>query len=134
MLAIVGKDDFPLYKLNIGEHGDSDSSHMDEFVIHSSLDFVETKMLKTNQVYLKEVDTHLSSTVYCYLTAANVKILLLIDSKGDDSSKNVFFSELHDLYVKTIMNPFYEPNTKINFPAFDSRVKELTKKYFSSLY
>ena len=134
MLAIVGKNDFPLYKLKIGAHGDSKTSHLDEFILHSSLDFVEAKMMKSNATYLKEVDTHQSDSVYCFLTAANVKFLLLIENKNEDSSKGLFFNDLHELYVKTIMNPFYEPNTRINFPAFDSKVKELTKKYFPSLY
>ena len=134
MLAIVGKNDFPLYKLNIGAHGDSKSSHLDEFVLHSSLDFVEAKMKQTNSVYLKEVDTHQSDSVFWYLTAANVKFLLLIENNTDDNSKNMFFNELHELYVKTVMNPFYEANTRINFPAFDSKVKELTKKFFPNQY
>eukprot|EP00345_Euplotes_harpa_P003685 CAMPEP_0168330216 /NCGR_PEP_ID=MMETSP0213-20121227/7583_1 /TAXON_ID=151035 /ORGANISM="Euplotes harpa, Strain FSP1.4" /LENGTH=91 /DNA_ID=CAMNT_0008333713 /DNA_START=135 /DNA_END=410 /DNA_ORIENTATION=+ len=91
-------------------------------------------MSKTNSMFLKEVDTHLTDSVYCYLTAANVKFLLLIDSKNGENFKEQFFFDLYELYVKTVMNPFYEPNTKINFPAFDSKVKELVKKYFAGMF
>ena len=146
MLAIVGKNDFPLYKLCFSSHSDSKTSYLDEFTIHASLDFVENKMTKEKSMYLKEVDTHQNDFIYCFLTAANVKFLLLLEGKNEDSAKE-FFKELYDLYVKTIMNPFYEPNTKINnddgytqsknnlinFPAFDIEVKQLTKKYFPSV-
>ena len=134
MLAIVGKNDFPLYKLVLGVHGDSKSSNLDEFVIHSSLDFVESKMNKTNSMYLKEVDSNLNDSIYWFLTASNAKFLLMIDSKYGDSAREQFFNDLYELYVKTIMNPFYEPNTKINFPTFDSKVKELSKKSFPGLF
>ena len=133
MIAIVGKNDFPMYKLNIGSHSDSKSTYLDEFIIHSSLDFVETKMIKTASMFLKEVDNHQTDYVYCFLTASNVKFLALIDTKNEDGAKS-FFIDMYDLYVKTIMNPFYEPNTRINFPEFDSKVKDLVKKYFSNMY
>lgn len=49
---------------------------------------------------------------------------------SDDTLKS-FFYDLYEVYVKTIMNPFYEPNTKISFPAFDKKVKELVAKHLS---
>ena len=58
------------------------------------------------------------------------KFLLLHQGKVGEEAIKHFFSDLYELYVKTVMNPFYEPCTKINFPAFDKRVKELCKSYF----
>ena len=50
---------------------------------------------------------------------------------SEDTIKQ-FFNELYEVYVKTIMNPFYEANTKITFPAFDKKVKELIYKHLSN--
>jgi hypothetical protein len=41
-----------------------------------------------------------------------------------------FFHDVHELYVKVLMNPFHEFNTPIASPLFDARVKVLGRKYF----
>ena len=129
MLAIVSKDDFPIFQQTLPSQDFQGELYLNEFVLHSSLDFVEKKMFWTNQIYLKQVDAHKDSLVSAFLTAGNDKFLLLHSGKTGEDTIKQFFLELYDLYVKTMMNPFYEPNTKINFPAFDKWVKELTNKY-----
>ena len=68
---------------------------------------------KTSNVYLKQVDSHKDNTVIsAFLTAGNDKFLLLHNNVADDTVKH-FFNDVYEYYVKIIMNPFYEPNTKI---------------------
>eukprot|EP00041_Stephanoeca_diplocostata_P031366 m.976259 g.976259 ORF g.976259 m.976259 type:complete len:51 (-) comp23945_c2_seq13:361-513(-) len=40
-----------------------------------------------------------------------------------------FFAEVYELYIKTLLNPFYEPGSLIESPDFRSRVKALAKKF-----
>ena len=37
-----------------------------------------------------------------------------------------FFLEVHELYVKLVMNPFYEHDTPITSPTFDCAVHALS--------
>ena len=129
MLAIVSKEDYPIFQLNLPSSDSSGDLYLNEFVLHSSLDFVEKKMFKTSNIYLRIVDAHKDSQVSAFLTAGNDKFLLLHSGKASEDTIKTFFLELYEIYVKTVMNPFYEPNSKINFPAFDKRVKELANKY-----
>ena len=48
---------------------------------------------------------------------------------AEDGIRN-FFHDVHELYVKVLMNPFHEFNTPIASPLFDARVKVLGRKYF----
>ena len=55
--------------------------------------------------------------------------MLLHDVRNEDGIRN-FFHDVHELYVKVLMNPFYTPNTPISSQLFDSRVKALGRRYF----
>ena len=55
--------------------------------------------------------------------------MLLHDVRNEDGIKN-FFQEVHELYVKVLMNPFYDPKDPISSALFDARVKVLGRKYF----
>ena len=41
-----------------------------------------------------------------------------------------FFNDVHELYVKVLMNPFHAFNAPIASQLFDARVKVLGRKYF----
>ena len=65
-------------------------------------------------------------------TVAEIRFMVLHDAKGDmDSKLDKFFKEVHELYVKVFMSPFYEPSTTIKSPRFDMRVKALMTKYLT---
>jgi trafficking protein particle complex subunit 2 len=49
--VIVGKDDNPLYELDIGFSKKESTPHM--FILHSSLDIVEELVWKNTALYLK---------------------------------------------------------------------------------
>lgn len=40
-----------------------------------------------------------------------------------------FFFDVYDLYVKTLLSPFYFVNQPITSPVFDQKVRGLAKKY-----
>lgn len=58
----------------------------------------------------------------------DVKFMLLHDQKSEDSIKS-FFTEVYELYIKILMNPFYEKNAPIANPSFDNRVKLVARRF-----
>jgi hypothetical protein len=66
--------------------------------------------------------------VSTFLTASNVKFMLLHTGKNEDAIRN-FFQEVYELYVKFSMNPFYQYDTPIISAAFDTRVKAVARRY-----
>ncbi|CCD25171.1 TRAPP subunit TRS20 NDAI_0E03540 [Naumovozyma dairenensis CBS 421] len=49
----------------------------------------------------------------------------------DDNAIRSFYQEVHELYIKALMNPFYNLNDPINDSSFDMRVRRLAKKYIT---
>lgn len=58
----------------------------------------------------------------------DTKFLLMHDQKTDDNSMKTFFAELYELYVKVLLNPFYEKNSPILSPEFRARVKHISRR------
>ena len=50
------------------------------------------------------------------------------DGRPEDSIKS-FFNEVYELFVKVVMNPFYQANHKISLASFDERVKSAARKH-----
>lgn len=53
--------------------------------------------------------------------------LLLHNGKNEDAVRG-FFTEVHDIYVKYLMNPFTIPDSPIISPQFDSFVRNIAKR------
>ncbi|KAI5779812.1 Sedlin [Geopyxis carbonaria] len=135
--AIIGTKDNPIYEVEFGTSksgGDGvarfreDQRPMNQFVLHSSLDIVEEVQWTQKELYLKIVDRFGPSLVSTFLTAGNIKFMLLHDQKNEDPIRQ-FFTEVHEAYVKTLMNPFYEVDMRITSVVFDSRVRAAARKY-----
>lgn len=130
-LVIVGKNE-PLFEAEFLKRGAIPSSdavtRQNYFVLHSALDLVENVAWTTNQMFLKVVDKVNHQQVSCYLTAGNIKFMLLHNGKNEDSVKN-FFQEIYELYVKVSMNPFYRYDTPITSSSFDARVRAVARRY-----
>ncbi|OCK79433.1 Sedlin [Lepidopterella palustris CBS 459.81] len=88
--VIIGTKDNPLFEHEFGtskQGGDGiarfreDARHMNQFIVHSSLDIVEEIQWggpqAGGQMYLKHIDRFQSSYISCFLTATNNKFLLL---------------------------------------------------------
>ncbi|CDH53446.1 trafficking protein particle complex subunit 2 [Lichtheimia corymbifera JMRC:FSU:9682] len=136
--AIVGATDNPIYETDIIpssrsssllEHNKRDDhKHLNQFIAHAALDVVEEVQWGTQAMYLKSVDRFNEQYVSAFVTANNVKFMLLHDQKSEDSIRN-FFNDVYELYIKILMNPFYEKNSPIANPQFDNRVKMIARRF-----
>ncbi|KAI0382894.1 Sedlin [Hypomontagnella monticulosa] len=157
--AIVGTQDNPLFEYEFGtskQGGDGQprfteqARHMNQFIVHSSLDIVEEVQWGTGQMYLKCVDKFFNNYVSCFVTGANVKFLLLhqptmpVSTTSTRSSTSIganptspqteeaiksFMLEVYENWVKTIMSPFYRVNMEVRSPVFRQRVAAAGRKY-----
>ncbi|KAK1768508.1 transport protein particle 20 kDa subunit [Phialemonium atrogriseum] len=84
--AIIGTQDNPLFEYEFGtskQGGDGqprfsdESRHLNQFVLHSSLDIVEEVQWTNGQMYLKVIDKFFNNYISCFMTGGNVKFLLL---------------------------------------------------------
>eukprot|EP00640_Fibrocapsa_japonica_P004451 CAMPEP_0113944190 /NCGR_PEP_ID=MMETSP1339-20121228/31047_1 /TAXON_ID=94617 /ORGANISM="Fibrocapsa japonica" /LENGTH=134 /DNA_ID=CAMNT_0000949283 /DNA_START=8 /DNA_END=415 /DNA_ORIENTATION=+ /assembly_acc=CAM_ASM_000762 len=129
--AIVGKTG-PLYEAcEIGNHHPKDENLISysQFIIHSSLDMLEKNEFSTQNMYLKTIDKFNDMSISGWITAQGIRFLLLHDGRSDDAIKN-FFSDVYELYVRLLMNPFYKYDSQVLSPAFDHRVRILARRYF----
>ncbi|OLN95635.1 putative trafficking protein particle complex subunit 2 [Colletotrichum chlorophyti] len=157
--AIVGTQDNPLFEYEFGtskQGGDGQSRfneqirHLNQFILHSSLDIVEEVQWAQGQMYLKLVDKFFNNYVSCFVTAGNVKFLLLHQPSAPSSTASArsstaiganptspateeaiknFFQEVYENWVKAIMSPFYSLNNEVKSPVFRSRVAAAGRKY-----
>ncbi|CAI0378609.1 unnamed protein product [Linum tenue] len=58
----------------------------------------------------------------------HTRLMLLHDSRNDDGIKS-FFQEVHELYIKVLLNPLYLPGARIASSHFDTKVRALARKY-----
>ncbi|KAF2104659.1 trafficking protein-like protein particle complex subunit 2 [Rhizodiscina lignyota] len=170
--AIVGTQDNPLFEHEFGtskQGGDGvarfreEARHMNQFIVHSSLDIVDEVQWNGGQMYLKHIDRFHNNYIFCFITAGSVKFLLLhnpdthtppnassrssaatarTSAYGQSASttynptapaveeaiKN-FFVEVYDVWVKTIMNPFFKLDMKVTSPVFRGRVAAAARKH-----
>ncbi|CEG76935.1 hypothetical protein RMATCC62417_11760 [Rhizopus microsporus] len=137
--VIVGATDNPIYESEIipssrssafidSSRQKEDHKHLNQFIIHAALDVVEEYQWNVQAMYLKSIDRFNEYYVSCFVTAGNVKFMLLHDQKSEDSIKS-FFTEVYELYIKILMNPFYEKNAPIANPSFDNRVKLAARRF-----
>ncbi|KAI0439279.1 Sedlin [Xylaria telfairii] len=162
--VIVGTQDNPLFEHEFGTSkagGDGQARfpeqarHMNQFIVHSSLDIVEEVEWGTGQMYLKCIDRFFNNYVSCFLTGGNVKFMLLhqppsssISSTGTTNPRSStstiatnptspqteeavrsFMLEVYENWVKTIMSPFYSVNMEVRSPIFRQRVAAAGRKY-----
>jgi len=130
IFVIVGHDDHPLYDadFSVTPTVAANKQYLYQFVLHASLDAVDDIVWTTNSMYLKVVDRFNEYFVSAYTTATQARFLLLHDSRNEDGIRS-FFQEVHELYIKVMLNPFHTSTTKITNPTFNHRVRALAKKY-----
>ncbi|KAK3340577.1 Sedlin [Neurospora tetraspora] len=95
--AIIGTQDNPLFEYDFGtskQGGDGmarfteQARQLNQFIIHSSLDIVEEVQWTNGQMYLKLIDRFFTSYISCFLTASNIKFLLLHQPPSTSSSSS----------------------------------------------
>eukprot|EP00041_Stephanoeca_diplocostata_P015682 m.300038 g.300038 ORF g.300038 m.300038 type:complete len:148 (+) comp20124_c0_seq5:203-646(+) len=139
--VIVGREDKPIFEewfdprfapdaIDSQEPKD-DLRYFHQFLAHKSLDAVDDHARdKAPQMYLKVIDDFNEWAVSAFITAGQVKLLLLHDRNisNNDGIKN-FFHEVYELYVKALLNPLQEPNSKLFCKDFNVKVRLYAKRY-----
>ncbi|PSS17872.1 Trafficking protein particle complex subunit like [Actinidia chinensis var. chinensis] len=60
--------------------------------------------------------------------SVRTQFMLLHDSRNDDGIKS-FFQDVHELYIKILLNSLYLPGSRITSSHFDAKVRALARKY-----
>jgi hypothetical protein len=106
LFVICGRNE-PLYEAEFHKRGSAGTSdavtRQNYFVLHSALDLVERAAWTTSSMYLKVVDKVNHQQVSTFLTAGNIKLMLLHGGRNEDSIRN-FFQDVYELYVKVRRN------------------------------
>ena len=103
LFVIVGRNE-PLYEAEFHKRGGTASTpdattRQNYFVLHSALDLVERAAWTTNRMHLGVIDKVNNQQVSTFLTAGNIKFMLLHSGRSDDAIRN-FFQDVYELYVK----------------------------------
>ncbi|XP_003382487.1 PREDICTED: trafficking protein particle complex subunit 2-like [Amphimedon queenslandica] len=133
--VIVGHQDNPIFELDLSRTQDSGGAnesrrHLNQFVAHASLDLVDEAKWQSGALYLKTVDRFNELIVTAFVTASQMRFLLVHDSsvRGQESIR-AFFNDVYELFIKAILNPFYVPNTYIVSNNFKKKVQIVAKKH-----
>uniref|UniRef100_A0A0G4G5K2 Trafficking protein particle complex subunit n=1 Tax=Chromera velia CCMP2878 TaxID=1169474 RepID=A0A0G4G5K2_9ALVE len=131
VLVIVAKGDCPIYEADLTPPGKrTDTSHLNQFVIHTALDLVDEIVWTTQSMYLRQVDKFNELMVSAWVTAGHIRLMLLHTHRNEDAIGK-FFRELNELYTKLLANPFYEINRPICSPSFDQKVRQAARRHLS---
>ncbi|KAK3034405.1 hypothetical protein RJ639_033676 [Escallonia herrerae] len=122
---IVSRNDIPIYEAEVGTAPKKeDAAHQHQFILHAALDIVQDLAWTTSAMFLKAIDRFNDLAV----SFIHTRLMLLHDSRNDDGIKT-FFQEVHELYIKILLNPLYLPGSRITSSQFDTKVRALARKY-----
>lgn len=132
------------------------SRYMNQFIIHAAIDIVEEAQWLTPNMWLKVIDHYAptNSHISCFMTGTNVRFMLLHQPSGPVivgasrastlSSSSIamnptspqtedairqFMTEIYEIWVKTLMNPFYKIGSEVKSPIFRARVAAAGRKW-----
>ncbi|PHU15225.1 hypothetical protein BC332_16430 [Capsicum chinense] len=101
---IVSRNDIPIYEAEVGTAPKKeDAAHQHQFILHAALDIVQDLAWTTSAMFLKSIDRFNDLVVSVY--------------------------EVHELYIKILLNPLYLPGSRITSSHFDTKVRALARKY-----
>jgi len=157
VFMIVGKSE-PLYEIEINKsaaEGTDELAYLHQFILFSSLDMINSSMWTNSATlvpshllsfrnpvknspmtliccfrFLRVVDKFNFLLVSAFATQGGKLLLLLHNGKNEDAVR-AFFIDVHELYVKYLMNPFVAADSPITSPQFDGHVRTLAKRYLA---
>lgn len=130
MLLIVGSRE-PLYEIEFSAKPTlkaDETAHLNQFILHSAMDMVDDAADNTSNMYLKIVDRFNDQNVFAFVTAGNIRFLLLHEGRNEDQVRQ-FFLEVYEAYVKLLLNPFYQYDTPIVSSSFDQRIHAIARRF-----
>jgi len=128
--CIIAKGDVPIYQTQLsGAASKIQKEDLIQFILHSSLDAVDGKVWGSHGMFFRNVDKFNDVHISAFVTAGHQKFLLLHDQRTDENVIKAFFYEVYEMYIKILLNPFYEKNTPITSKVFDERVRAVGEKY-----
>ncbi|KAJ1412980.1 trafficking protein particle complex subunit 2 putat [Ochromonadaceae sp. CCMP2298] len=130
VFMIVGKNE-PIFEMEVaratGDAQNDELAYLHQFILYSSLDLINSAMWTNNAIFLRTVDKFNFLLVSAYVTMGGKYFLLLHNGKNEDAVR-AFFTEVHELYVKYLINPFAEPDAPVVSPQFSAHVRSLAKR------
>jgi hypothetical protein len=138
-----------------GAQQSQQESHLYQFIAYAALDHLQALATSSNQTYLKVIDkfnefyisaflcpsgTHSSlglllffffkkkTTDFKLTLCKGTRLVLLHTTQNTDGIRNLF-QELHELFLKVLLNPLWTLNSPILSPQFDQKVRVLAKKW-----
>lgn len=154
--TIIGSDDNPIYEAEFTNNKTNfqpEIKELNPYIVHSTLDiledlqwqrqpqlefnnnsggFLRSRHNTSENSYLGKIDSFYGLVVSGFLSYGNFKFIM-VHGNGvvDDTATRSFYYECYELYLKTLMNPFYRLNDPISSPSFDAKVRVLAKRLFA---
>ncbi|CAH1443501.1 unnamed protein product [Lactuca virosa] len=115
---IISRNDIPIYDAEVGSAPKKEeAAHQHQFILHAALDVVQDLAWTTSAMFLKSVDRFNDLVVSVYVTAGHILFIF------------TFFQEVHELYIKILLNPLYLPGSRVTSSHFDTKVRALARRY-----
>ncbi|KHG24558.1 Trafficking particle complex subunit 2 [Gossypium arboreum] len=116
---IVSRNDIPIYEAEVGSAAKrEDAAQLPQFILQAALDIVQDLAWTTSAMRVLFFTIHQlspvssSKTIHFLHLLIRTRFMLLLDSRSDDGIKS-FFQEVHELYIKSLLNPLYLPGSRI---------------------
>lgn len=125
-VAVIGKKNQPLY-IAVDKPAEALKLH---FLVHSSLDIVEEKMVTKSQAqettYLGLLNHSEEYRVFGQLSGTKEKFVVVLEvgSAREGDIKQIF-RELLDAYINVVRNTFYQIDDEIKSAKFEAAIRKL---------